>query len=56
MNTNHSLPEIIQGGMGVGVSSWQLARQVSMNGQLGVVSGTAVAVTFSRRLQEPATA
>jgi nitronate monooxygenase len=56
LDTNQALPEIIQGGMGVGVSSWQLARQVSMNGQLGVVSGTAVAVTFSRRLQEPATA
>lgn len=31
------LPEIIQGGMGVGVSSWQLARAVSTAGQLGVV-------------------
>ena len=31
---------IIQGGMGVAVSSWQLARAVSQAGQLGVVSGT----------------
>jgi nitronate monooxygenase len=45
-------PQIIQGGMGVGVSSWQLARVVSTNGQLGVVSGTAVALTFARRLYE----
>ena len=55
MNENRILPQIIQGGMGVGVSSWQLAKQVSINGQLGVVSGTAVAVTFARRLQEEKT-
>jgi NAD(P)H-dependent flavin oxidoreductase YrpB (nitropropane dioxygenase family) len=36
--------------MGVGVSSWQLARAVAEAGQLGVVSGTAVAVTLARRL------
>lgn len=51
----NTLPQIIQGGMGVGVSSWQLAKHVSKRGQLGVVSGTAVAVTFARRLQEVAT-
>ncbi len=44
------LPEIIQGGMGVGVSSWQLARAVSSRRQLGVVSGTALDSTFVRRL------
>lgn len=44
-------PSIIQGGMGVGVSSWQLARRVAEHGQLGVVSGTAVAVTVARRLE-----
>lgn len=43
-------PPIIQGGMGVGVSSWQLARAVAIEGQLGVVSGTAAAVTVARRL------
>ncbi|MEX0869296.1 MAG: nitronate monooxygenase [Nitriliruptoraceae bacterium] len=43
-------PIIIQGGMGVGVSSWQLARKVASLGHLGVVSGTAVAVTVARRL------
>lgn len=44
-------PLIIQGGMGVAVSGWPLARAVSRLGQLGVVSGTALAVVLSRRLQ-----
>ncbi|MGD8321328.1 MAG: hypothetical protein PVJ02_12765, partial [Gemmatimonadota bacterium] len=35
-------PVIIQGGMGVGISGWRLARAVSSRGQLGVVSGTAL--------------
>ena len=33
---------IIQGGTGVGISDWRLARSVSCLGQLGVVSGTAL--------------
>ncbi|MGB3828541.1 MAG: nitronate monooxygenase [Ornithinimicrobium sp.] len=45
-------PVIIQGGMGVAVSSWQLAREVSMRGQMGVVSGTAMDAVLSRRLQD----
>ncbi len=45
------LPTIIQGGMGAGVSHWPLARAVSMAGQLGVVSGTALDVILARRLQ-----
>jgi NAD(P)H-dependent flavin oxidoreductase YrpB (nitropropane dioxygenase family) len=44
-------PAIIQGGMGVGVSQWQLARAVSRAGQLGVVSGVALDATLARRLQ-----
>lgn len=44
-------PKIIQGGMGVGVSNWVLARAVSIAGQLGVVSGTALDVVLTRRLQ-----
>jgi nitronate monooxygenase len=44
-------PKIIQGGMGAGVSDWRLARAVSQTGQLGVVSGTALAVILARRLQ-----
>src|SRR5271157_1379766 len=46
------LPTIIQGGMGAGVSSWRLARAVSRLGQLGVVSGTALDLILSRRLQD----
>jgi len=37
--------------MGAGVSDWRLARAVSQTGQLGVVSGTAVACILARRLQ-----
>ncbi|MCA9184380.1 MAG: nitronate monooxygenase [Planctomycetales bacterium] len=44
-------PMIIQGGMGVAVSGWQLARAVAETGQLGVVSGTALDVVLVRRLQ-----
>jgi len=46
-----SLPTIIQGGMGVGISDWRLARAVAAHGQLGVVSGTALDVVLVRRLQ-----
>jgi len=46
------LPKIIQGGMGAGVSNWRLANAVSRLGQLGVVSGTALDVILSRRLQD----
>ena len=45
-------PKIIQGGMGVGVSSWRLAKAVSKLGQLGVVSGTALDSVWVRRLQQ----
>ncbi|CAG0971279.1 hypothetical protein PHYC_01262 [Phycisphaerales bacterium] len=44
------LPQLIQGGMGVGVSGWALAREVSSLGQLGVVSGTALDTILVRRL------
>jgi NAD(P)H-dependent flavin oxidoreductase YrpB (nitropropane dioxygenase family) len=37
--------------MGAGVSDWRLARAVSRTGQLGVVSGTALASILIRRLQ-----
>ncbi|HEY3349795.1 MAG TPA: nitronate monooxygenase [Thermoanaerobaculia bacterium] len=46
------LPQIIQGGMGAGVSNWSLANAVSRLGQLGVVSGTALDVILARRLQD----
>jgi NAD(P)H-dependent flavin oxidoreductase YrpB (nitropropane dioxygenase family) len=45
------IPQLIQGGMGVAVSSWPLARAVSRLGHLGVVSGTALDVVLARRLQ-----
>jgi nitronate monooxygenase len=45
-------PKIIQGGMGVAISNWNLARTVSKLGQLGVVSGVALEVLFVRRLQD----
>ncbi len=38
--------------MGVGVSDWRLARAVARCGQLGVVSGTALASVLVRRLQD----
>jgi nitronate monooxygenase len=44
-------PIIIQGGMGVAVSSWPLAKAVSQTGQLGVVSGTGLDAVVARRLQ-----
>lgn len=44
-------PLIIQGGMGVGVSDWRLARAVSLQGELGVVSGTGINSMLIRRLQ-----
>ncbi len=46
------LPTIIQGGMGVAVSNWRLARAVSQLGQLGVVSGTGISWVLSRRLMD----
>ena len=45
-------PTVIQGGMGVAVSGWRLAREVSRAGQLGVVSGTAMDAVLSRVLQD----
>ncbi|HPA10642.1 MAG TPA: hypothetical protein PLV73_07460, partial [Treponemataceae bacterium] len=47
---NH--PRVIQGGMGVGVSDWKLARSVSSMGALGVVSGTALDILMVRRLEQ----
>lgn len=45
-------PKIIQGGMGVAVSSWELANAVSRVGQLGVISGTGIGLIFISRLME----
>lgn len=50
VSTQH--PTVIQGGMGVAVSSWWMARSVSMAGELGVVSGTALDCVLARVLQD----
>jgi len=47
-----NFPKLIQGGMGIAVSNWHLAREVSRAGQLGVVSGTALDGVLARRLQD----
>jgi nitronate monooxygenase len=52
MTTARALPEIIQGGMGIGVSNWRLAKAVAQRGQLGVVSATALDSLMVRRLQD----
>jgi NAD(P)H-dependent flavin oxidoreductase YrpB (nitropropane dioxygenase family) len=52
MVTVTDIPPIIQGGMGVQISSWQLASSVARAGQLGVVSGTALDLALARRLQD----
>jgi NAD(P)H-dependent flavin oxidoreductase YrpB (nitropropane dioxygenase family) len=45
-------PKLIQGGMGIAVSNWILAREVALRGQLGVISGTALDGVLARRLQD----
>ena len=45
-------PDVIQGGMGIAVSTWQLAKEVSSYGGLGVVSATAIDSVVARRLQD----
>ena len=54
-----SEPELIQGGMGVGISNWKLARAVAEAGErlnkqrvLGVVSGVGLAITLVFRLRK----
>jgi nitronate monooxygenase len=47
-----TLPQIIQGGMGVAISDWRLAQAVASYGQLGVVSGTGIDTVLVRRLQD----
>jgi NAD(P)H-dependent flavin oxidoreductase YrpB (nitropropane dioxygenase family) len=47
-----ALPSIIQGGMGIGVSTWRLARRVAQRGEIGVISGTAIDSVVVRELQD----
>ncbi len=51
LSMNLTIPSIIQGGMGAGVSNWRLAKAVARLGQLGVVAGTALDQLLSLRLQ-----
>lgn len=46
------LPIVIQGGMGVAISNWTLAKAVSQLGQLGVVSGTGLSRVVTSRLTD----
>jgi len=43
--------EVVQGGMGVNISGWRLAKAVSILGQLGTVSGVIYERVFARMLQ-----
>ena len=52
MAVSTRFPHIIQGGMGIAVSNWRLANAVSRQGQIGVVSGTAIDTVLVRRLQD----
>jgi NAD(P)H-dependent flavin oxidoreductase YrpB (nitropropane dioxygenase family) len=52
MSSSASYPRIIQGGMGVAISGWRLARTVAQQGQLGVVSGTALDMVAARLLAD----
>ncbi|MDP2776396.1 MAG: nitronate monooxygenase [Anaerolineales bacterium] len=47
-----NLPKLIQGGMGVAISDWRLAKAVSKLGQLGVVSGTGISRVLASRLMD----
>ncbi len=51
-NPKIRLPQIIQGGMGIAVSGWRLARKVSELGEFGVVSGTGIDTVAVRELQD----
>ncbi|MBC8353616.1 MAG: nitronate monooxygenase [Planctomycetes bacterium] len=46
------LPIVIQGGMGVAISHWPLAKTVSSLGQLGVVSGIGIDMILCCRLSD----
>ena len=51
MSANLKPPSIVQGGMGVRISGWPLARAVSMLGQRGTVSGVFLEGILARTLQ-----
>ena len=47
-----TVPKIIQGGMGIRISNWKLARAVAEKGELGIVSGTVMDTVLVRELQD----
>ena len=47
----NSYPTIIQGGMGVNISNWVLAKKVSMLGEQGTISGTMLEWLLAHTLQ-----
>jgi NAD(P)H-dependent flavin oxidoreductase YrpB (nitropropane dioxygenase family) len=51
MEKPQMFPKIIQGGMGVNISDWSLARTVSLLGEQGTVSGVALERIVTRILQ-----
>lgn len=51
MSSTMVLPKVIQGGMGVNISSPKLARTVSLLGQRGTISGVALHRLLPRTLQ-----
>jgi len=50
-NLKNKKPNIIQGGLGVAVSGWELARAVSKLGEIGVISGICLDNVMIRELQ-----
>ena len=52
ITADSSLPLVIQGGMGAGISCWRLARAVARRGQLGVVSGVGLDSLLVRRIED----
>jgi nitronate monooxygenase len=51
-NVAPRVPKIIQGGMGIRISNWKLAREVARKGELGVISGTVMDTVMIRTLQD----
>jgi len=47
----NTVSRCIQGGMGIGISSWRLAQAVAKAGGIGTVSGAAIHIVTARRLQ-----
>ena len=52
MKSSPLLPKIIQGGMGVNISDWPLARAVSLLGERGTLSGVVLERLITRILQK----